>query len=348
MKLARRLAAGFGVVAIAASALVSLPASADEPTKIKFTLDWKIQGVHAWFYWALDKGYFKAENLDVTIDQGDGSAAAVTRVLTGAYQAGFGDMNAVIQTAATQSGDVPVMVYMFYNKAPFALVTKTGSSIKTMKDVEGKTLGAPTGGASYKVFAALAQKNGIDEKKVSWTNMAPNLQEQMLMRDQVEASAVFSITTYMNLVAMGVDPDKDVRWLNFNDYGLDLYSNGVLVSSRLAKDKPKAVSGLLKAVNQAVKECIVQVDACIDNLARNEPLINKSIEKRRLEYTLRTAMLTPEEARLGLGDVDDARMANAIAQIVSSYGLPRTPAAGEVFNRGFLPARLDRVVKGGG
>src|SRR6266513_4130248 len=105
-------------------ALSASGAAAQEMSKLRFTLDWKLQGIHAWYFWAQEKGYFAAEKLDVAIDQGEGSAATVTRIMSGAYDAGFGDMNAIIQNAATRPADAPLMVYMIYSRAPFALLTK--------------------------------------------------------------------------------------------------------------------------------------------------------------------------------------------------------------------------------
>src|SRR3954469_14913043 len=149
------------LLVVGSLAACATSANAAEMTKIKFTLDWKIQGLHAPYYWAKAKGYFKDENLDVTIDQGEGSATTVTRVMSGAYDAGFGDINAIIQNAAVRPGETPIMVYMIYNKAPFALLTKASGPIKTLKDLEGTKLGSPAGGASVKLLPLLAKQNGV-------------------------------------------------------------------------------------------------------------------------------------------------------------------------------------------
>src|ERR1700726_2954889 len=317
--------------------------AAAEDTTIKFTLGWKTQGSDAAFFYAKDNGYFKEEGLNVSIDQGEGSAATVTRIMSGAYDAGFGDVNAIIQNAAARPGEAPVMVYMIYNKAPFALLTKTESAIRTFKDISGKKLGAPPGGASLKLLPLLAKKGGIDYASISVLQVAPNLQEQMLLQGQVDVIAIFTATSYMNLVALKLDPDKDFRWIYYSDVGLDLYSNGVMVAPKLAKEKPDAVKGLVRAINRGMREVMADPDAAIDLLAKKEPLINKAIEKQRLAYVTKTLIATPEAVELGIGDVRDARMSEAIAAIVAAFELPGKPAPDVVFNRSFLPPKSDRA-----
>jgi len=121
----------------------------------------------------------------------------------------------------------------------------------------------------------------------------------------------------------------------------------VMVSQKLAKEKPEAVKGLVRAINKALKDCIANPDAAIELLAKQEPLLNKEIEKRRLIYTVKNLIATSEAAELGVGDMKDARMEESIKVIQAAYELPKSPKAEDVFSRAFLPPKADRMLPAG-
>ncbi|MBN8938869.1 MAG: ABC transporter substrate-binding protein [Rhizobiales bacterium] len=315
---------------------------AQAPTSIKFTLGWKTQGSDAPFFVARDKGYFREAGLDVVIDQGEGSGATVTRIMGGAYDAGFGDINAIIQNAATRPADTPVMVYQMWNQPPFAFVAKTSSGIKTIRDLEGRTLGGAPGTPTTRLLPVFAKANNLDLAKMKLTSMAPNLQEPMLIQGQIDAALVFNITSYFNLVLNRQDPDKDFTWFAFGDYGLDLYSNGMMVSQKLIRDNPRAVAGLVKAVNRASIEVAADQTMAMAAVQAYDGLVNIPVEKRRLQYAFDKLIISPELREIGSGDVKDDRLTRAIGMVVTGYELARTPAAAEIFNRSFLPARAER------
>lgn len=328
--------------ALAPFAAPSLVFGGSRAMPVRFTLDWKYQGVHAWFYVARDRGYFRDAGLDVTIDQGEGSAGTISRIMTGNYDAGFGDINTLIAAAAEKPGESPRMIYEMYNRGPSVLVVRADSPINSLRDIEGRTLGAPAGSASARLLPILARVNGIDYAKVNNQNVAANLQEQMLIRKNVDGILGFNYSIYTNLAQAHFDPDREARWFSYSDNGLDLYSNGVMASQEFIRRDPGAVSRLVRAIHLGLKATIEDVDGAIRIMTSVEPLLNAPVEKRRLEYTLRNVMATPWTRANGFGGVELRKLQASIDAVFEGYGLSRSPQPAEVFDPTFLPPPSER------
>ncbi len=168
------------------------------------------------------------------------------------------------------------------------------------------------------------------------TNMQPNLREQMLMQGQVDGVFGYVNTIRFSAKLMGVE-DKQLRFINYGDYGMDLYSNAIIVSKKLVKEKPEAVRGLVRAINKGVLDTLKDPDAAVAAVAKREALIKIPVERERLDATLKDEMNHPEIAKIGLGNVDMARLKKSIDILVDANALPRTPSVDEIFTPA-LPA----------
>ncbi|MGU3401196.1 ABC transporter substrate-binding protein [Brucellaceae bacterium D45D] len=331
------------VAAMTMLAPLTTAMSAKAETSIKLVLNWKYQGPQGLLFLAEDKGYFKEEGLSVTMDQGNGSGAAVPLVANGTYDMGFGDINALIELAAKNPEEAPIGIFMLYNQPPFTVAVKTDSPIKTPADFPGHTLGGAANDGALKLFPALCSIAKTDCSTVEITNMQPNLREQMLMQGQVDGVFGYVNTIRFSAKLIGIDADKEIRYINYGDYGMDLYSNAIIVSKDFAAKNPEAVKGFLRALNKGIKAAIADPDAAVETVRVREPLINVEVERERFDATLADEMNHPELATVGLGNVDDARLAKSIDILVEANALPRTPKIGEIFDRSYLPPQGELV-----
>ena len=331
-----------GGLAALACAGVALPVAAQE-TPLKFQLDWRFEGPAALFLVPQAKGYFKAEKLDVTVDAGNGSGGAVTRVASGAYDMGFADLAALMEFEANNPSapNKPVAVMMVYNNTPAAVLALKKSGISKPADLAGKKLGAPVFDAGRKAWPIFAKANSIGA--VNWTAMDPTLRETMLVRGDIDAITGFSFTSLLNLEARGVKTE-DVVILPYPSHGVKLYGNAIIVSQTFLARNPEQVKAFLRAFTKGVKDVIADPKAAIATLKARDGLVNEELELRRLKLALDATVLTADAKAEGFGEVRGPRLALMASQVSDAFGTKERVNTATVWRDGFLPSAAERDI----
>jgi NitT/TauT family transport system substrate-binding protein len=326
---------------LVAAAAFAKPAAAQIP--IKFAVDGKFEGPSAFFAVGLDRGYFSAAGLDVSVDTSAGSHDTIARVASGAADVGFADINAMIKFRDQNSNGALKAVFMIYNRPPFAIITRKSRGVLAPKDLEGKRLGAPATDPAFAQWRIFVQANGIDASKVAIENVGFPVREPMLAAGQVDAITGLSFSSYVNLKDRGVQVE-DIVVLQMGDYGVDLYGHAVIVNSKFAADKPEAVKSFLVAVLRGLRDTVRNAPAAVDAVIKRNDGAKKEIELERLRIALRDNILTPEVRTNGYGGIDMARLDKAIDQIALTHTFKTKPKSSDVFDAAFLPPAAERRV----
>jgi len=312
--------------------------------RVKFTLDWVIDGQQTPFLLTQGKGYFTQQGVNVTLDAGTGSAAAVQRVATGTYDMGYGDTSALIEHLS-RNPDPAVrvhMVYMTQDATPAGIITLKKNGIASPKDLAGRTIGGPVFDSARKLFPIFARAQGFDPASVKWQNLQPGLNLTQLARGQLEAASGFPLFQVGNMQAMGVQPDELVLF-NFKDYGVNIYGNAVLVNPKFMRESPKAVAAFLRAYNQGLKETIANPDEAVKYVQQREATVNVAVELSRLKALIQF-VATPNARANGLGEASKARLQRQVEDVGSAFGLDRLPETDQIFIPAFLPPRAERML----
>lgn len=313
-------------------------------TNLKFSLDRKFEGPAAPFLLPLDKGYYKAEGLNVSIDPANAELEPLKRVASGSYDMGFVDINALIKFRDANPKMPIKAVFMVYNRPAFAVIGRKSRGVRTPKNLEGKKLGATITSNVFAQWPIFVKANGIDASKVTIENVSLPVRDPLLAAGQVDAITGLSFSSFIDLKDKGV-PVDDIVVLLMADYGVKLYGNAIIVGPKFAEAHPEAVKGFLRAFLKGLKITVRSPASTINFVLERNDAAKKNLELDRLKMVIRENIVTPEVKANGYGGIDDQRFADAIDQIALTYKFKSAkPKPEDIFDASYLPPAAKRKV----
>jgi NitT/TauT family transport system substrate-binding protein len=314
------------------------PAHAQVPkmTDVTFSLDFIVLGRHAPFYVAIEKGFFKEENLNVNIIPAKGTAHGIQNVESGLAQIGFIDVASNV--VARAEGATVKVVSVIYQKAPFCFFSlDPGANVRTLKDFEGLHVGSNTGSYISSIARAMMRKEGLDPSKLTVANIEPSARIAMLATRKIPAIDFFILTK--PAMERAVTDAKVVTFL-FADHGLDLYSNGIGAKESYLKENPEVVKGFVRAALRGYQYAFQHPTEAAELIQKHAKALNNQITVEELKI-LEDLTVTPDVKANGIGSFTKARMESSVAWMVENGGFAkeRAPKTDDVYAPGFLPAK---------
>lgn len=323
-------------------AALPVAAAHAETKNVKIMMDWIIQGTHAPFFVAQDKGYFKAAGVTVdAIDAGRGATNVAVSVAGGVYQFGWVDLPSMIRFNAANPGSPLVAVYMSFDESPLAVITRKSAGIRKPIDLDGKKIAGGPGTAVHDTISILLKAAGAESVKINWVAVQPQLFGPMLKRGDVDGTGGFTNSNIPAALELGLTLD-DLFVIKYSDFGADMYGLALVTPKKFADENPQTVRAVVKALNQGTKDTIASPQKALEVLKGVDPMMKLDIERVRLDIALGLTN-TPYVMANGLSSVTPEKLQKTIDAMVSAYQLPVSPEPATVYTDRFLPPPAERM-----
>jgi NitT/TauT family transport system substrate-binding protein len=310
----------------------AVPAAAQEKKTVNFVLDWIVGGRHSGWFTALHKGYYAEEGLDVRISRGFGSAAGVQRMAAGQADISFNDIALAILARAKDGAPIKA-VAVSYAKHPSAIFTLKKHNVRSLKDLEGKTLIDSAGSTNMALFPILAKVAGVDADKVKWVVVAPDAKMPTFKAEK--GHGVLFYNMQLPLMEKASAEQGGVNMLVFGDY-MPLYSNGILVTDDYLAKNGDTVRRFVRASMKGWTYAFAHPDEAVAFVRKDHPLLDADVARAET-LLVKDLMESPEARKHGLGYMDEAKVRETRDTMLRLFDVKKTVDLKDVYSNDYLP-----------
>jgi len=319
------------VVALAAAAGMAPMAGAGEPTKVTYVFSWAPDARWAGEFLAKERGYYKAEGLEVNFTHQRGSLASLQQVGAGAAEFGSPDGGDVI--FGREKG-VPVRsVVLSARNTAVAFMSLKETNITKPEDLIGKKVGVQRASATFVGFQALMGKYHIDVDKLEKIEAAFGL--EVLLLKKVDIRPVMLFNEYVLAEHKGIP--VNVIWLP--DFGINLAGKTITTNERTIKERPQVVQGFVSASLRGIEEAIKDRKAAMDALMKNVPDLERAYQEKVWNMLVDRIMGVKDATKERPYGYNDPDLFKNTIEVLTKYGtLKNPPALDGVFDNRFVEA----------
>ena len=291
--------------------------------------DFGFNGRHAYFFVAIEKGYYKDADLEVKVVRGQGSVDAIRQVGANNAIVGFADAGSLV--LARGNDQIPVkLVSIVYARPPQAIFCREDSGLKQPKDLEGASIANPAGGATVDMFPIYARAAGFDAGKVKWIVAGSDALPVLLAGNRVPCVGQFTVGE--PLLSRQAAPAKLVRFA-FADAGVSFYGNGIIATDTTIATRPDIVRRFVAATIRGMQDAFADPEEAGRIMNKYHPTVDAVVAKGETEAVAELAQVKGE----ALGMIDPARIEETIGAVTSVFKLKTPVKASDIYAPGFVP-----------
>jgi NitT/TauT family transport system substrate-binding protein len=319
----------FVAALVAVLANVALPAAAQQGKPMRLTLNFLAGGPQAGFMLAKKLGYYKDVGIDLTIEEGKGSATTAQQVATGQTDVGFADAPAAMQI---RSKGAPLKIIApILQTNGFAIISIEGSGIKSPKDLVGKKLAVQPGTAQTTLLDAILAENKLDKTKLDIVNIDPAALVGALLEKKVDA--ILAGADFQSVQMR--DRGFKVNDIFYRDVGVPTVGLSIVARDDRLKENPDLYRNFVAASLKGWDEVRKNPDAAAAAVIEQFPSASKDQILKQLHVDL---LLVCAPGATSLGRVPDKNWQTTFDLLTMYLNLPKDKPIGDYYSNDFLPA----------